>query len=70
MFEEINRFIGHPDQKSNFDTLFGTDEWKRMETISEATARRAFLHGLYCGSSATRRVPNMFARSRCATTRM
>jgi three-Cys-motif partner protein len=27
MFEEINRFLEHPDQPENFDTLFGTDEW-------------------------------------------
>ena len=33
MYEEINRFIGHPDQGSNFDSLpptwFGTDAVRR-----------------------------------------
>ena len=26
MYEEINRFIGHPDQEKNFDAFFGTTE--------------------------------------------
>jgi len=47
MFEEINRFIGHPDQEENFNALFGTDEWRKMEKTSEKKARREFLHGLY-----------------------
>ncbi len=47
MFEEINRFIEHPDQAGNFDTLFGTSEWRQMSTIVEKKARREFLHGLY-----------------------
>lgn len=47
MFEEINRFIEHPDQGHNFDTLFGSDEWRKMTTIAEKKERRDFLHGLY-----------------------
>lgn len=47
MFEEINRFIEHPDQGHNFDTLFGSDEWRKMTTIGSKQARREFLHGLY-----------------------
>jgi three-Cys-motif partner protein len=47
MFEEINRFIEHPDQTENFDTLFGTDEWRQMTGIAEKRARRDFVHGLY-----------------------
>jgi three-Cys-motif partner protein len=47
MFEEINRFIEHPDQGHNFDTLFGSNEWRRMMEIREKRARRDFLHGLY-----------------------
>lgn len=27
MYEEINRFIGHPDQVQNFNNFFGTDAW-------------------------------------------
>ena len=47
MFEEINRFIGHPDQEANFDALFGTSEWRQMEGIADQRARKQFLHGLY-----------------------
>jgi len=47
MFEEINRFIEHRDQGHNFDTLFGSDAWRKMTTIVEKRARREFLHGLY-----------------------
>ena len=47
MFEEINRFIEHPDQVENFDSLFGTDEWRQMSAIVDKKSRRTFLHGLY-----------------------
>ena len=53
MYEEINRFIGHPDQVANFNSFFGTEEWKRCaappiparetvppRSLSAATARR------------------------------
>jgi three-Cys-motif partner protein len=47
MFEEINRFIGHPEQEANFDLLFGTEEWRGIGTITDKHRRRLFLHGLY-----------------------
>jgi three-Cys-motif partner protein len=47
MFEEINRFIGHPDQDKNFDALFGTGDWRQMDTLVGPKARKQFLHGLY-----------------------
>jgi three-Cys-motif partner protein len=47
MFEEINRFIEHPDQVKNFDSLFGTGDWRQMSGIADKRARRDFLHGLY-----------------------
>ena len=28
MYEEINRFLTHPDQPANFDAFFGTPDWK------------------------------------------
>jgi len=34
MFEEINRFLGHPDQGENFDALFGSAAWKGCITLS------------------------------------
>lgn len=47
MFEEINRFISHPDQGKNFDALFGTDAWRDMLGTTEPNQRREFLHALY-----------------------
>jgi three-Cys-motif partner protein len=47
MYEEINRFIEHPDQTKNFDDLFGTPDWRGVSKIVDARARREFLHGLY-----------------------
>lgn len=47
MYEEINRFIEHPDQPTNFDDLFGSPDWRGVAQIADAHARREFLHGLY-----------------------
>ena len=47
MYEEINRFIGHPDQESNFNLFFGTDKWKDIISISDSRERNRQLHGLY-----------------------
>lgn len=47
MYEEINRFIEHPDQPKNFDALFGTAVWRGVKEIFDARARREFLHDLY-----------------------
>jgi three-Cys-motif partner protein len=47
MYEEINRFILHPDQTKNFDELFGTETWRDAAGISDKDARRAFFHDLY-----------------------
>lgn len=47
MFEEINRFIGHPDQEANFDALFGTPDWREMNGLADPRARKQLLHGLY-----------------------
>ena len=30
MYEEINRFLAHPDQGHNFDELFGTHDWAQV----------------------------------------
>lgn len=46
MFEEINRFLGHPDQPSNFDQLFGGADWRSAVTRS-GVARRQYLHDYY-----------------------
>lgn len=47
MYEEINRFIGHPDQVSNFDSFFGTTEWRKALEIQTPRERNRFLHDLY-----------------------
>lgn len=47
MYEEINRFLGHPDQEENFDIFFGTDEWREVLKIKEPRERNRFLHDLY-----------------------
>jgi hypothetical protein len=47
MYEEINRFIGHPDQVINFDSFFGTDAWKRCAGATEPLKRNRCLHDLY-----------------------
>jgi len=47
MYEEINRFIGHKDQVANFDSFFGTGEWKRCADPSDPRARNRCLHDLY-----------------------
>ncbi|MGH9563332.1 MAG: three-Cys-motif partner protein TcmP, partial [Terracidiphilus sp.] len=47
MYEEINRFIGHPDQVENFNAFFGSDDWKQCVTEAEPRARNRRLHDLY-----------------------
>src|SRR5262249_10272033 len=34
MYEEINRFIGHPDQEKNFDSFFGTPDWRSCVSLT------------------------------------
>jgi three-Cys-motif partner protein len=46
MFEEINRFLFHPDQVANFDTLFACADWRRGSEMRGLT-RKQFLHDLY-----------------------
>lgn len=47
MYEEINRFIGLSDQRENFDSLFGTGDWRDGAELSDARERNRFFHGLY-----------------------
>ncbi|MFN0242348.1 MAG: three-Cys-motif partner protein TcmP [Planctomycetota bacterium] len=46
MYEEINRFLGHPDQPENLDSFFGTTEWRSALGL-EGLARRKRLRDLY-----------------------
>jgi three-Cys-motif partner protein len=47
MYEEINRFIGNPDQERNFDSFFGTGKWRQAIGMIDPRARNRFLHDLY-----------------------
>ncbi|MBI2917180.1 MAG: three-Cys-motif partner protein TcmP [Chloroflexi bacterium] len=47
MYEEINRFIGHPDQAGNFDSFFGTTEWRTAIALATSRDRNRYLHNLY-----------------------
>ena len=47
MYEEINRFLGHPDQERNFDLFFGTDQWREGIEHDDPRLRNRFLHDLY-----------------------
>jgi three-Cys-motif partner protein len=47
MYEDINRFIGHPDQVANFNGFFGTDAWKQCIGETEPRRRNRCLHDLY-----------------------
>lgn len=47
MYEEINRFVSHPDQERNFDAFFGTRDWRDGVALTDPRARNRFLHDLY-----------------------
>lgn len=47
MYEEINRFLGHPDQEGNFDAFFGTTDWRQGARLAGPRKRNRFLHDLY-----------------------
>ena len=47
MYQEINRFIGLPDQEKNFDAFFGTEKWREGISIENPRHRNRFLHDLY-----------------------
>ena len=46
MFDPINRFLEHPDQRQNFAELFGSDRFQEASVLS-GDARKQFLHDLY-----------------------
>lgn len=47
MYEEINRFISHPNHPADFDRLFGTHTWIGVPAAGDSHARRVFFHDLY-----------------------
>lgn len=47
VYEQINRFLAHPDQAANHDLLFGTDEWRKVLPIQEPEERHRTIHDIY-----------------------
>lgn len=47
MYEEINRFIGNPNQERNFDSFFGTRQWREGIDLATPRERNQFFHNLY-----------------------
>lgn len=47
MYEEINRFLGHPDQEGNVDAFFGTTDWRQGAQLAGPRKHNRFLHDLY-----------------------
>ena len=47
MYEEINRFLAHPDLPDRYDVLFGCTEWRDGIKISGSQERKQFIHDLY-----------------------
>jgi three-Cys-motif partner protein len=47
MYEEINRFIGLPQQEENFKAFFGTAEWRGGVHLADPTERNRYYHNLY-----------------------
>ena len=47
MYEEINRFAGIPNQADNFDTFFGTTDWREVDVISDPAERNRRFRDLY-----------------------
>jgi len=47
MYEEINRFLAHPDHEANYDALFGTRLWREVLPITDPNQRRRTIHDIY-----------------------
>jgi three-Cys-motif partner protein len=47
MYEEINRFLNHPDHNETYDSLFGTAEWRRVLEVADPERRRRLIHDTY-----------------------
>lgn len=47
MFEEINRFLGHPDQVGNFDKYFGGSGWVECSQLSDPRLRNQCIRRYY-----------------------
>lgn len=47
MYEEINRFLSVDKLASDYDELFGSEEWRAVINLSGANERRKAIHDIY-----------------------
>jgi three-Cys-motif partner protein len=47
MYEEINRFLDHPDHADTYDLLFGTTDWRAVLGLAQPDERRRMIHDIY-----------------------
>src|SRR5579864_8447129 len=47
MYANMNRFLSVPDLAAEFDSQFGSPEWRKALTISDPVERLLFIHDLY-----------------------
>ena len=47
MYEEINRFLSVEKHSNDYDELFGTDEWRAVNSLVGAAQRRKAIHDIY-----------------------
>lgn len=47
MFEDINRFIGLPQNEKTMQSFFGVNKWKEVKGNTDPVKRLKALHGLY-----------------------
>ncbi len=47
MYEEINRFLAHPDHVETYDELLGTGNWRDVLNLREPDERRRAIHDIY-----------------------
>jgi three-Cys-motif partner protein len=47
MYEEINRFLGHPDHGDTYDLLLGTTAWRAVLEVTDPDRRRRMIHDIY-----------------------
>ena len=47
MYEEINRFLGHPDHERTYDELFSTTAWRSVLPVTDSEERRRRIHDIY-----------------------
>jgi len=47
MYEEINRFLAHPDHADTYDLLFGTDARRAVSRVTNPDDRWRMIHDIY-----------------------